>query len=103
MKVYFSFTKGYALGLCFFALVAFSTFAIVSNGNICLKLGNELSRENYLKSKGYSVSESFSVKNIVIDGESFTEYTYITEDRKIIRLNFDGEKLVGEQYDRYKT
>lgn len=77
--------------------------AIAGNGKTNTIIENELSREYYLKSKGYIVSEPFTVKNIVINGENFTEYTYITKDKTIIRLNFDGDKLVGEQYDRYKT
>ena len=103
MKVYFSLSYGYALVLCFFAVISFSVMAIAGNGKTNIVIENELSREYYLKSKGYSVSEPFTVKNIVINGENLTEYTYITKDKIIIRLDFDGYKLVGEQYDRYKT
>ena len=103
MKVYVSFSRGYALALCCFALISFSVLAIASNGKSYTKIENEISRENYLRTKGYSVSEPFTVKNIVLNGENFTEYTYITNDKNIIRLTFDGNNLVGEHYDRYKT
>ena len=103
MKVYVSLSFGYALALCFFALISFSVLAIAGNAKSYTIIENEISRENYLKGKGYSVSEPFTVKEIVVNGENFTEYTYITKDKTIIRLNFDEDKLVGEKYDRYKT
>lgn len=103
MKLYVSFSRGYAFGLCLFALVSFAVLAVAGNGKTYKVFENELSREYYIKSKGYSVTEPFTVKNIVVDGEGFTEYTYIAKDKTIIRLCFDGVKLVGEKYDRYKT
>ncbi len=103
MKVYVSFSYGYALALCFFSLISFSVLAVVSNAEIYTKIESEIDRENYLSAKGYSVSEPFSVKDIVVNGENFTEYTYITTDKNIIRMTFDGNNLVGERYDRYKT
>ena len=103
MKVFVSFSKGYALGLCFFALASFFVLAVAGNAESTVVLENELSRESYLKNKGYSVDEPFSVKEIVINGKKLKEYTYIIKDETVIRLNFDGEKLVGERYDRYKT
>lgn len=103
MKVYLSFSKGYALGLSFFALLSFCVLAVAGNAKVDTIIENELSRQYYLKSKGYVVNEPSTVKNIVINGEYFTEYTYVSDDKTIIRLNFDEDKLVGETYDRYKT
>ena len=103
MKICFSFSKNYALFLCVFILICFFVFSVASSGRSDVVLENEMVRENYLIRKGFAVDEPFSVKEIVKNGEAYTEYTYITEDKTIIRLEFDKEKLVGESYGRYKT
>lgn len=120
MKIYFTFSRGYAIALCVFLLVAFSILSIASDGRPSITLENEAQRAAFLNQDGFEVGDPENVKTVTVPvkfdgdyktfsdilssggydlenykGKSLTEYTYSTDDGLIIHIITDDEKLVG--------
>lgn len=120
MKVYFMFSKGYALALCIFLLIAFSFLAVAGGGTPKVSLSTEAERAGFIKQYGYTVEDPVTVKTITVPtvmngehekyaqilkkggfdislykGRTLTEYTYMIDDEIVFHLLLDKENLVG--------
>lgn len=120
MKIYFTFSKSYALALCVFLLVAFSFLCTVSENKPQIKLESEAKRVLFLSGCGFKAGDPITVKTVTVPadfdeaykclddalrlggydigaykGKQLTEYTYLAENDFIIHIIEDNEKLVG--------
>ena len=120
MKIYFAFSKSYAVVLCLFLLVAFFFLSVASSNLPKITLENEGQRVSFLEQHGFSVGDPFSIKTVTVPldfdseykkisnsllfcgydinnykGRNLTEYTYYLENNIMIHLIMDNEILVG--------
>lgn len=120
MKVYFMFSKVYALALCIFLLTAFSFLAVAGGSIPKVALVTEAERAGFIKQYGYTVGDPVTVKTITVPavmddeyekyaqilkkggfdislykGKTLTEYTYMMENEIVFHLLLDKENLVG--------
>lgn len=120
MRIYFTFSRGYALVLCWFLLIAFSVLSIASDSKPKVTLENEAQRASFIKQYEILAGDPLTVKNVTVPlsfdrdfeqysnilksggydldeykGKCLTEYTYSAEDGLRIYILTDGEKLVG--------
>ncbi len=120
MKIYFTFSRGYALALCLFLLVAFSFLSIASESAPKTALDNEGQRALFLEQYGLNVGDPLSIKTVTVPlefdeeykkfnaalisggydinsykGSNLTEYTYNTGESIVVHLLLDEGILVG--------
>ena len=123
MKIYFAFTRSYAISLCVILLVAFSVLSIAGNNKNDIVLESEAQRAAFINQNGFIANDPISVKSIIVPlsrdknydnfykayascgydlsdymGKALTEYTYLLKGNFTVHILMDNNKLVGADY-----
>lgn len=101
MKVYFVFSRVYALILLVVLLICSSLLAVTAQSTVNIYLETENQRNQYINSKGYADAELITVKEVFIPFEfddALTEYNNLINNSGYDLTFFSGKSITIYTY-----
>ena len=107
MKVYFMFSKKYAISLCVLVLIASIFLSAFSQSRVKVGAENEAERSGYLLKLGYECSEPVAIKEVNIPAEfdgNFEKLNAVVKKSGFDLSVYKGEtvELYTYLYDKHK-